>query len=71
MFPLFRRAPVELAKRVLEDVVTADVDGEVLAAHPLVHALQLLAEVAPLDVKVEYLGVVDEHREWTVRQRSG
>ena len=51
---------MELPVRVLKDVLSSDMDGHVLTPRPLVHSLQLLAEVATLHVKVQDADVVDQ-----------
>jgi len=58
VLPLLGAPSVKLSERLLEDRVSADMDGEVLAADALVQSLQLRAEVSPLDVEVQDPGVV-------------
>ena len=59
---------MQLAERVFEDVLALDVHGQILAADAGVGALQLGAEVAPLDVEVQDARVIHQHCEWTVGQ---
>ncbi|GIX66156.1 uncharacterized protein BcabD6B2_55920 [Babesia caballi] len=47
---------VELAERVREDAVAADVDADRVETEALPTLLQLLAEVVPLDVEVQAVG---------------
>ncbi len=61
---------MELPVRVLEDVLPSDMDGHVLSPCPLVHSLQLLAEVATLDVKVQDADVVDQNGEGSLGEKQ-
>ena len=60
-FEVFWGASVELSVGVLEHVLAAKMNDDVLPTEPpVVQELQLVSEVAPFDVKVEDLCVVDE-----------
>ena len=62
------RAAVEFPEGVLKDVLSAEMDHDVLSTEPaVVDEFQLVPEVAPLDVKVEYLCVVDEDGKGALR----
>ena len=62
---------MQLPVRVLEYVLPAYVDSHVLASHAFVGALQLLAEIAAFDVKIEDAGVVDEDGERALGEVHG
>ena len=62
---------MQLPKALLKDCISAHMDGQVLPPDPLVQPLQLRSEVAPLDIKVQHPGVVDQDAEGPVCQVSG
>ena len=60
-FEVFWGSSVELSEGVLEHVLAAKMNDYVFPSEPsVVQELQLVSEVAPFDVKVEDLRVVDE-----------
>ncbi len=67
-FEVFRASPVQLAERVLKDVVPTEMEDDVVSPEAVVNLLQFLAEVATLDVEVENSDVVDEDGKGAVRQ---
>ena len=67
---VFRRSTVELAERVLEDVLSTQMHDNVLSPQSVVHQLQLVSEVATFDVEIEDLGVVDQYCEGSLVQRD-
>ena len=69
MFPLLRRASVDVAEAILEYVLPAHVYGQILPPDSLVDPLQFLPEVTPLHVKVKDPCVIHEHGERSVGQR--
>ena len=69
VFPFLCTAAMQLSVRILEDVLTPHRHRKVLAPDALVTVLQLLAEVAPLHIKVKDPCVVHQHRKRTISQR--
>lgn len=62
---------MQFAERIFKDVLSFDVDGEILSANARVSALELSPEVTPLDVKVQNSSVIDKDGKRTVCQMCG
>ena len=69
MFPLLCRAPVNISKAILEDMLSPNVHSQVLSSRSLVNAVQLLAEVSAFHIKVQDTRVIHQYWERTIGER--
>lgn len=71
VFPFISGTSEEFPEGILKHMLSPDMYSQVLSPHSLVQPLQFLSEVPPLHIKVQDTGVVDQYREWSVRQGGG
>lgn len=70
VFPFVWCPAMEFSEGVLKHLCSPHMDSQLLASMSFVHSLQFSSEVAPLDVKVQDSGVVDEASKRPFQQRG-